>query len=100
MVIRDLWACVTAWIAPSSRHRQRSDPVPGLELYDGVSKSFRTDSIKKYMLTFGITRSEATQKVMAAKCTRPTHKIAIQLHLVAKSYTICSSRSRLPVRKL
>jgi hypothetical protein len=37
---------------------------------------------------------------MAAKLTRLTHKIAIQLHLVAESYTICSSRSRRPVRKL
>jgi len=37
---------------------------------------------------------------MAAKLTRLTHKIAIQLHLVAESSTICSSRSRRPVRKL
>jgi hypothetical protein len=37
---------------------------------------------------------------MAAKLTRLAHKIAIQLHLVAQSYTICSSRSRRPVRKL
>jgi len=36
---------------------------------------------------------------MAAKLTRLTHKIAIQLHLVAESCTICSSRSRWPVRK-
>jgi hypothetical protein len=43
---------------------------------------------------------EATQRVMAAKLTRLTHKIAIQLHLVAESCTICSSRSRSPVRKL
>jgi hypothetical protein len=28
---------------------------------------------------------------MAAKLIRLTHKIAIQLHLVAESYTICSS---------
>jgi hypothetical protein len=46
------------------------------------------------------TRWEATQSVMAAKLTRPTHKILIQLHLVAESYTICSSRSRRPARKL
>jgi hypothetical protein len=38
--------------------------------------------------------------VMAAKLTRLTYKIAIQLHLVAESCTICISRSRLPVRKL
>jgi hypothetical protein len=37
---------------------------------------------------------------MAAKLTRLIHKIAIQLHLVAESCTICSSRSRRPVREL
>jgi hypothetical protein len=37
---------------------------------------------------------------MAAKLTRLTHKIAIQLHLVVESCTIFSSRSRWPVRKL
>jgi hypothetical protein len=37
---------------------------------------------------------------MAAKLTRLTHKIAIQLHLVAESSTIGSSLSRRPVRKL
>jgi hypothetical protein len=37
---------------------------------------------------------------MEAKLLRLTHKIAIQLHLVAESCTICSSRSRRPVRKL
>jgi hypothetical protein len=37
---------------------------------------------------------------MAEKLTRLTHKIAIQLHLVAESCTICSSRSRRLVRKL
>jgi hypothetical protein len=37
---------------------------------------------------------------MAAKLTRLTHKIAIQLHPVAESCTIFSSRSRRPVRKL
>jgi len=36
---------------------------------------------------------------MAAKLTRLTHKIAIQLHLVAEGYTIHGSRSRRPVRK-
>jgi hypothetical protein len=41
-----------------------------------------------------------TQRVMAAKLTRLTHKIAIQLHLVPESCTICSSRSRRLVRKL
>jgi hypothetical protein len=37
---------------------------------------------------------------MAAKLVKLTHKIAIQLHLVAESCTIYSSRSRRPVRKL
>jgi len=37
---------------------------------------------------------------MAAKLTRLTHRIAIQLHLVAEGCTIRSSRSRRPVRKL
>jgi hypothetical protein len=37
---------------------------------------------------------------MVAKLTRLTHKITIKLHLVAKSCTIYSSRSRRPVRKL
>jgi hypothetical protein len=37
---------------------------------------------------------------MAAKLTRLAHKIVIQLHLVAEGSTICSSRSRRPVRIL
>jgi len=37
---------------------------------------------------------------MAAKLTRLSHKIAIQLHLVAESCIICSSRSRRPDWKL
>jgi hypothetical protein len=37
---------------------------------------------------------------MAAKFTRLTHEIAIQLHLVAESCTIFSSRSRRPVQEL
>jgi hypothetical protein len=64
-----------------------------------LSKSFRTQSIKKYTLTTINTRSEATRRVMAATLTRMTHKIAIQLHLVAESCTISSSRSKRPVRK-
>jgi hypothetical protein len=46
------------------------------------------------------TRWEATQVVVAAKVTGMTHKIAIQLHFVVESCTICSSGSRWPVRKL
>jgi len=37
---------------------------------------------------------------MAAKPTRLTHKLAIRLHLEAESRTICSTRSRWPLRKL
>jgi len=37
---------------------------------------------------------------MVVKLTRLTHKIAIHLHLVEKSFTICSSLSKRPVRKL
>jgi hypothetical protein len=70
------------------------------KVYEGVSKSFRTESITKYTLTIINTRSEATQRIMAAKLNILTHKIAIQLHLVAESCTVCSSRSRRPVRKL
>jgi len=39
------------------------------------------------------------QKSMAAKLTRLTYIIVIQLHLVAGSCTICSSHSRRPVWK-
>jgi hypothetical protein len=53
-----------------------------------------------YTLTTINTPWEATQRVMTAKLTKVTHKITIQLHLVAESYTICSSRGRRPVRKL
>jgi len=37
---------------------------------------------------------------MEAELTRLTHKIVIQLHLVAESCTICSSRPRRSVRLL
>jgi hypothetical protein len=68
--------------------------------YTRVFKSFRTESITKYTLTTINTSWEATQKVMVAKLTRLTQKIAIQLHPMAESCTICSSRSKQPVRKL
>jgi hypothetical protein len=73
--------------------------LPGMH-YEGVSKSFRTKLITKYMLTTINTCWEATQMVVVAKLTRLTHKIAIQLCLVAESCTICSSCSRWPVWKL
>jgi hypothetical protein len=68
--------------------------------YDGVSKSFRTESITKYTLTTINTRWEATQRGYGDRTHRLTNKTAIRLHLAAESCTICSSRSRLPVRKL
>jgi hypothetical protein len=46
------------------------------------------------------THWEATQRIMVAKLIRMTHKLVIQLHLVAESCTICSSHSRWPVQKL
>jgi hypothetical protein len=51
------------------------------------------------MFTTINTRREATQRIMAAKLTRLTYKIAIQVHLVAESCTICNSRSRWRVWK-
>jgi hypothetical protein len=45
-----------------------------LNLYEGVSKRFRTESITKYRLTTINTRREATLRVMAAKLTELTHK--------------------------
>jgi len=58
------------------------------------------EQITKYTLTTINSRWEATQRVMAAKLTRLTHRIALQLHSVAESCIICSSRSRRPVLKL
>jgi hypothetical protein len=68
--------------------------------YEGVSKRLWTESITKYTLTTVNTRWQAIQTVTAAKITRLTQKMAIQLHLVTESSTICSSRARRPVRKL
>jgi len=45
-------------------------------------------------------RNYFIQMVMAAKLTRMTHRIVTQLHLVAESYTICSSSPMRPFRKL
>jgi hypothetical protein len=66
----------------------------------GCIQTFPDWVITKYTLTTTNTCWEATQRVMAAKLTRLTHKIAIQLHLAADSWTICTSRSGRPVRKL
>jgi len=53
--------------------------------YEGVSISFWTESVTKYMPTTINTHWESTQRVMAAKLTRLTHNITIQLHLVSES---------------
>jgi len=68
-----------------------------VDIYEGVSKRFRTESIMKYTLTM-VLLLKSNIKVMAAKLTRLTNKIAIQFYLVAESCTICSSRYRRPVR--
>jgi hypothetical protein len=52
----------------------------------------------KYMLTKINTHWETTQWVMTAKLCRLAHKVAVQLHLMAESCTICSSCSRQPFR--
>jgi len=44
-------------------------------MFEGVFKSFRTESIKKWTTKIN-TRSEAMQRVIAAKLTRLTYKIA------------------------
>jgi hypothetical protein len=51
----------------------------------GCIQNFGTESITKQTTEAINTRWEATQRVVAAKLTRLTHKIAIQLHLVAES---------------
>jgi hypothetical protein len=76
-----LWVAVTA---PVERYIQKFSDWVDKEIYAYNNKhSLRTNA-----------------KVTAAKLTILTHKIAIQLHLLAESCTICSSRSRRPVRKL
>jgi hypothetical protein len=77
---------------------QRSSPTsPGFVL--ACIQKFPDWVLTKYTLTT-INTQEATQRAMAAKLTRLTHKMTIQLHLAAESCTICSCRSRHPVRKL
>jgi hypothetical protein len=68
-------------------------------MLDKETREYLTKSITKYMFTTINTHWEATQRVVAAKFTRLTHKIAIQLHIFAENCTICSSLSRRPVRK-
>jgi len=70
------------------RGRTHKNEVCISATYEGISKSFRTESIMKYKLTFGITRCCPLQRVMAAKLTRLTHKIAMRLLLVSESCNI------------
>jgi hypothetical protein len=72
--------------------------VPISQFVRGCVQKF-PDSVDNEITTTN-TRWEATQRIMAAKRTRLTHRLAMQLHLVAESCIICSSSSRRPVRKL
>jgi hypothetical protein len=47
-------------------------------------------SLTKYTLIFGIARWEVTERVMTAKLTRLTHKVAIQMHLVTAIPSVLS----------
>jgi hypothetical protein len=60
---------------------------------DNVDKEINNNNNNKHSL-------RSNTNCYSDKLTRLTHKIAIELHLVAESCTICSSRSRRPVRKL
>jgi len=87
---------VTIWSTVQLQD-ETSRPSEPHRLYEGVSKSFRTEAITKWIT---INNSwEATQKVMTAKLTRLIHKKRIQLYPVAESCTVCSSRYRRPVWK-
>jgi len=46
----------------NEQYKFQSPLLHNVVIYDGVSKSFRTESITKYTLTCGITRWEATKK--------------------------------------
>jgi hypothetical protein len=48
-------------------HENLGNATLKIQKYEGVSKSFRTEATTKYTLTFGITRREATEGVMARK---------------------------------
>jgi len=63
---------------------------------DGVSKSFRTESITNHQQQILVEKRHKGP----VKLTTPTDKIALQLHVVAESCTVCNSHSRRPVRKL
>jgi hypothetical protein len=71
---KEVLICRVLWCHIASHY---VDYVTGFIVsYEGVSKSFRTESITKYTPTTINTHWEATQRVMAAKLTRLTHKIS------------------------
>jgi hypothetical protein len=72
-----------------------------MEMYEGVTLKF-PDWVDNEICAYNNKYSSRsnTNGYMAAKLTRLTHKMAIQLQPVAESCTICISRSRRPVRKL
>jgi hypothetical protein len=80
-------------------HYRVKEPATDLALLRGCIQRF-PDGVDNEINIKINTCLEGKQRIMAAKLTRQTHKIVIQLHLVAESCTICSSRSRLPVLKL
>jgi hypothetical protein len=96
------WRWMVSYTPRSLYHRVKSPRHTldrKLEYIRGCIQKFPDWIITKQTTTIN-TGWEATERVMAAKRTRLTHKIAMQLHLVAESCTICSSSSRRPVRKL
>jgi hypothetical protein len=65
-----------------------------------MSLKFRNSCRLHYTCTTVNTLEEAIQRVMVAKLTRVTQKIAILWHLVEESFTTCRSQSWRQVRKL
>jgi hypothetical protein len=98
------WSHLSEWVTLATGRPSlcaeviQKSPVDVDVTYEGISKSFQTESITKSTTTNS--RWEATQRVTAEKFTRLTHKITVLLRLVAETCTICSSRCRRPVRKL
>jgi hypothetical protein len=95
--------CVTCWLVRRVVNKGTTEEEWCMcikTFVRGCIQKFPDWVISKYTLTTMNTRWEATQKVIAAKLTRLTQKIAICQHLVAKSCTICNYRSRRSVRKL
>jgi hypothetical protein len=68
--------------------------------YEGVSKSFRTESNNEIYAYNKKHSLRSNTKGYSSKTHRLTHEKAIQLHLVAENCTIYRSRYRRPVRKL